>query len=255
MRFALGIEYDGTDFHGWQHLAHAASVQEAVEKALSSVAGHPVDVTCAGRTDAGVHAHCQVVHFDSDAPRSAYAWTMGANTHLPPTVAVRWAQPVAADFNARFSARSRRYRYRLRNRRARPALEARQLAWERLPLDADAMHVAAQALLGEHDFNAFRSSQCEAQHARRNMIEIVVTRHGDDVHIEVEANAFLHHMVRNLVGSLLLVGRGERPQEWMGELLDGRDRTRAGPTAPARGLVFIGPRYPASWGLPIEVTR
>ncbi len=255
MRFALGIEYDGTDFHGWQHLAHAASVQEAVEKALSLVAGHPVAVTCAGRTDAGVHAHCQVVHFDSDAPRSDYAWTMGANTQLPPAVAVRWAQPVAADFNARFSARSRRYCYRIRNRRARPALEARQLGWDRLPLDADAMHAAAQALLGEHDFNAFRSSQCEAQHARRELIEITVTRHGDDVHIEVEANAFLHHMVRNLVGSLLPIGRGERPQDWMGELLAGRDRTRAGPTAPARGLVFVGPRYPAHWGLPAEVTR
>ena len=254
MRHALGIEYDGTDFRGWQRLGDNPSVQFEVERALSSVAGHPVEVTCAGRTDSGVHARCQVVHFDSDAVRSDYGWTMGANSHLPPSVAVRWACPVPGDFNARFSARARRYLYRISNRRARPALDARHLAWERLPLDADAMHEAAQALLGENDFSAFRSSQCEARHARRNLQTIRVSRLGDEVRIEVQANAFLHHMVRNIAGSLMVVGRGERSVAWLAALLAGRDRTVAGPTAVARGLVFIGPLYEARWGLPPEVS-
>ncbi len=254
MRHALGIEYDGTDFHGWQRLGETPSVQAAVEAALSFVAGHPVEVVCAGRTDSGVHARCQVVHFDSEVQRTAYAWTMGANSRLPAGVSVCWAQPVAADFNARFSARARRYRYRILNRRARPALEARFQGWERLPLDAVAMHESAQALLGENDFSAFRSSQCDAAHARRNLQHIAVTRVDDEIRIEVQANAFLHHMVRNLVGSLVLVGRGERPVEWMKELLDGRDRRRAGPTAVPQGLVFLGPRYPSDWGLPAGVS-
>lgn len=255
MRHALGIEYDGTDFHGWQRLGMAASVQQEVETALSFVAGHPVQVTCAGRTDSGVHARCQVVHFDSDAQRSAHGWIMGTNTRLPSSIGVRWACAVAPDFNARFSARARRYLYRIANRRARPALEARHLAWECRPLDAEAMHQAAQALLGENDFSAFRSSQCQASHARRCLQRIQVSRCGDEVRLEVQANAFLHHMVRNIVGSLLLVGRGEQSPEWLGELLIGRDRTRAGPTATARGLVFVGPLYEPHWQLPDEVSQ
>ncbi len=254
MRYALGIEYDGTDFYGWQRLGERQTVQREIEMALSFVANHPVEVVCSGRTDSGVHGRCQVVHFDTNATRSNFNWVMGANSRLPASVAVRWAQPVEQTFSARYSARSRRYLYRMLNRRVRPALDARQLAWERLPLDAVAMHQAAQALVGEHDFNAFRSSQCEAHHARRTLQRIEVLRLGEEVHIEVQANAFLHHMVRNIVGSLLPIGRGERPIEWMKALLDGGDRNAAGPTAASQGLLFIGPLYQPEWGLPAEVT-
>ncbi len=250
MRLALGIEYDGTDFLGWQRLSHGPSVQAAVEKALSFVADERIDVTCAGRTDSGVHAHCQVVHFDTRVERSPRAWTLGACSNLPREVAVLWARPVADDFHARFDACARRYRYTILNRPIRAALEARHVTWERLPLDVDAMHRAAQALLGEHDFSAFRAISCQARHARRNVQSIRVWREGERVLVEVQANAFLHHMVRNIVGSLLPVGRGQRPVEWMAELLAGRDREVAGPTAPASGLAFIGPRYPHGCGLP-----
>ena len=254
MRFALGIEYDGTDFHGWQRLTHGDTVQGALEAALAFVADRPVEVICAGRTDAGVHATGQVVHFDTDAARAPFAWMMGSNSRLPRSVAVTWAQEVDADFHARFSARARRYRYRLLNRRVRPALEARFVAWERAPLDADAMHAAAQGLLGEHDFSAFRTSQCQAPNPVRDLQELRVERHGDEIHVEVQANAFLHHMVRNLVGTLLMVGRGEQDVAWPARILAGRDRTQAGPTAPAEGLTFLGPRYPSQWRLPEAVT-
>lgn len=254
VRIALGIEYDGTDFSGWQRLSHARSVQGDVESALSFVADHPVEVTCAGRTDAGVHARCQVVHFDSDADRSEHAWVMGATSRLAREVAVLWARHVPDDFHARFGARARRYRYVLLNRPVRPALRARFVTWERLPLDAGRMHEAAQALLGENDFSAFRTVACQAKSPMRNVRAIGVTRTGDDVAIEIEANAFLHHMVRNIVGSLLPIGRGERAPEWLGELMQGRNRAVAGPTAPASGLTFIAPKYPAQWNLPTEVT-
>ena len=168
-------------------------------------------------------------------------------------MAARWCVPVADDFSARFSARARRYRYRILNRTARPGLHRQYLGWERMPLDAQAMHAGAQALVGELDFSAFRSVQCQATHARRNLQAIQVTRHADEVVVDVQANAFLHHMVRNIVGSLLVVGRGERAPEWIAELLNGRDRTVAGPTAPAAGLLFLGPRYPRQWALPPEV--
>ena len=254
MRIALGIEYDGTDFFGWQRLSHGRTVQGVVEEALSFVAAHPVDVTCAGRTDAGVHAQCQIVHFDSDAERSSRAWALGANSRLPHDVAVLWAQPVADDFHARFGARARRYRYTILNRPIRPALSARFVTWERARLDVERMHQAAQALIGEHDFSAFRTVACQARTPMRNVHEIVVARDGDVVTIEIQANAFLHHMVRNIVGSLLPVGRGERDVEWPAALLQGRDRSVAGPTAPATGLSLLAPRYPASDGLPGEVT-
>ena len=254
MRIALGIEYDGTDFLGWQRLTHGHTVQGAVESALSFVAAHPVEVTCAGRTDAGVHARCQVVHFHSASERSARGWTLGANSRLPVSVAVLWAQPVADDFHARYSARARRYRYRIVNRPVRAALDARRAAWERVPLDVDAMRAATPALIGEHDFTAFRTVACQAKSASRNVREIAIERAGEDVIIEIEANAFLHHMVRNIVGSLLPIGRGEQRPEWLAEVLAGRDRASAGPTAPAAGLTFLGPRYPPSWNLPAEVT-
>ncbi|WP_306581938.1 tRNA pseudouridine(38-40) synthase TruA [Dokdonella sp.] len=254
MRIAVGIEYDGTDFLGWQRLRHGRTVQGVVEAALSRVAAHAVEVTCAGRTDAGVHARCQVVHFDSEAVRSARAWTLGANSNLPADVAVLWAQPVADEFHARFAARSRRYRYTILNRPMRAALDARGMAWERCALDTGAMHAAAQALLGEHDFSAFRTAQCQARTPMRQVQAIDVARSGEVVTIDIAANAFLHHMVRNIVGSLLPIGRGERPVAWLAQLLQGRDRTVAGPTAAAAGLVFVAPAYPAQWCLPPQCT-
>jgi tRNA pseudouridine38-40 synthase len=254
MRYALGIEYDGSGFLGWQRHSGGPTVQGAVEAALSFVADAAIEVVCAGRTDAGVHAACQVVHFDSDATRTPRAWLMGGNTRLPAAVRVLWCQPVADDFHARYGARARRYRYTLLNRAIPPAMQRQFLAWERLPLDAGRMHRAAQALLGEHDFSAFRTAQCQATHARRDMQAIAVRREGEAIHFELQANAFLHHMVRNIVGSLLPVGRGEQPEDWLATLLAGRDRTVAGPTAPAEGLVFLGPRYPAAAGLPAEST-
>jgi tRNA pseudouridine38-40 synthase len=254
LRIALGIEYDGTDFLGWQRLTHGDSVQGAVESALSFVAAHPVEVTCAGRTDSGVHARCQVVHFDSASERTPRGWTLGANSRLPRSIALLWAQPVADNFHARYGARGRRYRYRIVNRPVRVALDARRAAWERVPLDIEVMHAAAQALIGEHDFTAFRTVACQAKSASRSVREIAIARAGEEVIIEIEANAFLHHMVRNIVGSLLPIGRGEKKPEWLAEVLAGRDRASAGPTAPAAGLTFLGPRYPASWNLPAEVT-
>jgi tRNA pseudouridine38-40 synthase len=254
MRYALGIEYDGTDFFGWQRLSHGPSIQAEVEAALSFVADHRVEVTCAGRTDAGVHARCQVIHFDSDARRDERAWTLGANSRLPVGVSVLWARRVREDFHARFSARARRYRYLILNRTVRPALQARYVSWERRPLDAEAMHAASQALIGEHDFSAFRALSCQATHARREVLAISVQRQGDRVILEIEANAFLHHMVRNIAGSLLEVGRGEQPVEWIARVLEKRDRALAGATASAQGLTFVGPQYPAEWALPAEVT-
>lgn len=255
MRIALGIEYDGTDFNGWQRLKADVSVQGVVERALSLVANDPVLVQCAGRTDAGVHGRCQVVHFDTQAERDMRGWVLGSCSNLPTSVAVLWAQRVPESFHARFSARSRRYCYRILNRPVRAALDARYVTWERLPLDAARMHEAMQALLGMHDFSAFRALSCQAAHPRREVLAAAVRREGEQVIVDIEANGFLHHMVRNIVGSLLLIGRGEKPVAWLGELLAGQDRQVAGPTAPSSGLVFIGPRYEAHWGLPPEISQ
>jgi tRNA pseudouridine38-40 synthase len=264
MRYALGVEYDGSEFHGWQRLsAHGETplpgreppptLQATLEAALSSVAASQIETICAGRTDAGVHAECQVVHFDTDVLRDMRGWVLGTTSRLPSSMRIRWCAPVPGDFSARFSARARRYRYRLLNHQVRPALGRQLLAWERRPLDADAMHRAAQQLIGEHDFEAFRTVHCQAAHARRDLQQLDVSRDGDIVTFTVQANAFLHHQVRNMVGSLLEVGAGLRPEAWIAEVLDGRDRTLAGPTAPAQGLVFVGPRYPREWPLPDEV--
>jgi tRNA pseudouridine38-40 synthase len=255
MRIALGIEYDGTDFLGWQRLSHGASVQGCLERALSFVAAEPIEVTCAGRTDAGVHGRCQVVHFDTEVQRDMRGWVLGTCSNLPTSVAVLWAQPVPDDFHARFSARSRRYRYTILNRGVRPALDARYVTWERLPLDAARMHAAAQVLIGEHDFSAFRAVSCQAKHARRLIKTLQIRRDDAHVIVDIEANAFLHHMVRNIVGSLLVVGRGEQPEAWIAELLAGRNREVAGPTAAASGLTFVGPRYERRWGLAAEVSE
>jgi tRNA pseudouridine38-40 synthase len=261
-RYAMGIEYDGSEFSGWQRLSKHGeadpvghvTLQSTIEEALSYVAGAPIETICAGRTDAGVHASGQVIHFDSPVERDPRGWVLGATSKLPPSMCALWCVPVSDEFHARFSARARRYRYSILNRAVRPALQRQVLTWERRPLDADAMHRAAQALLGENDFSAFRTVHCQAPHARRELQEIAVRRDGDLVSMEIQANAFLHHMVRNIVGSLLMVGRGEQPEPWIAELLAGRDRTKAGPTAPSSGLVFLGPRYPAEtvgrFGLP-----
>ena len=254
MRYALGIEYDGSAYMGWQRVPHGPTLQDAVERALGFVADHPVASTCAGRTDAGVHALCQVVHFDSDAARSRRAWLMGCNSRLPADVVAHWCVPVADDFHARYDARARRYRYRLLDRPVRPALLRDFVAWERTPLDAEAMHAAAQALAGEHDFSSFRTVQCQARHPVRRIHSIAVRRDGAELLVDVDGNAFLHHMVRNIVGTLLPVGRGERPARWVAEVLAARDRRAAGPTAPAHGLCFLGPRYPAACGLPAQAT-
>jgi tRNA pseudouridine38-40 synthase len=260
MRYALGVEYDGTAFSGWQRLTRPGepeaepTLQGALERALSSIADEPVATVCAGRTDAGVHARCNVVHFDSGARREPRGWTLGATSRLPPSMSALWCVPVADDFSARFSAVARRYRYRILNRSVRPALERQFLTWVRTPLNAGAMHEAAQALLGEHDFSSFRTVHCQAPHARRELQAIAVHRDGAQVEIDVQANAFLHHMVRNIVGSLIQVGAGERKPEWIADVLAARDRTAAGPTAPAQGLCFLGPLYPAHHGLPTEVT-
>jgi tRNA pseudouridine38-40 synthase len=252
-RIALALEYDGSGFLGWQRLGHGPTVQAALEQALSFVADAAIDVTAAGRTDAGVHALRQVAHFDTTAVRSARGWMLGANSRLPRTMAVTWVGEVPASFHARFAARRRRYRYRILNREVRPGLHAGHLTWERQPLDAARMHRAAQALLGEQDFTSFRALSCQAAHARRFMHSITVRREDEQVIVELEANAFLHHMVRNIVGSLLPVGRGEQPESWIGDLLALRDRSKAGETAPPNGLTFIGPRYPRGFGLPADL--
>lgn len=254
MRYAMALEYDGSPFMGWQKHHTGDTVQAAVEKAISFVADAPVDVVCSGRTDARVSARCQLVHFDSDAPRDLRAWLLGTNSRLPDSVRALWLQPMPDDFHARYSARARRYRYSLLVRAVKPAINRQFLSWSREPLDALRMHEAAQQILGEQDFSAFRTVHCQAKHPRRNLQQLDVHCAGDTVYFDVQANAFLHHMVRNLVGSLLLIGRGERPVDWMKTLLDGKDRTQAGPTAAAEGLMFLGALYPSEWQLPTGVT-
>jgi tRNA pseudouridine38-40 synthase len=225
-------------------------VQGALEHALERVAAQPVRVHCAGRTDAGVHGHAQIIHFDAPCARSAKAWVLGGNSHLPPDIRIHWAQPVAETFHARFSALARRYRYIIANGTVRPALCHRQLTWQRKPLQAERMHDAAQALLGEQDFSAFRAAACQSRTPFRHVNHCTVQRYGELLVIDIEANAFLHHMVRNIAGSLMAVGSGEQPPEWIAALLQGRDRTRAAETAPAEGLYLVDVRYPAQFGLP-----
>lgn len=248
-RIAACVEYDGTAYKGWQTQPHAPSVQDRVERALSRVADHPVHVVCSGRTDAGVHSLGQVIHFDTTAERPDHAWTFGANTHLPADISLRWCRPVPADFHARYSALAREYRYLILDHPARSALFADRAAHSRHRLDETVMHAAAQKLLGEHDFSAFRAADCQSNTPMRRVERIEVRRHGDLVAVEVRANAFVHHMVRNIVGSLRLVGRGLQPPDWIDELLASRDRRRAGATAPAHGLYFLRVTYPEEYGL------
>jgi tRNA pseudouridine38-40 synthase len=249
-RWAAGVEYFGSGFHGWQIQRAAPSVQGSLEAVLSSVADHPVATICAGRTDTGVHGFGQVVHFDSAAVRPARAWMLGANTRLAPDISLRWVQPVPAHFDARRSAVARRYRYLIHNHVARSALLDQRAAWVIWPLNAEAMHRAGQALIGELDFSAFRGADCQSLTPMRCVTDLSVRRNGDFVIVDIRANAFLHHMVRNIVGTLLEVGRGRQPEAWVGEVLRSRDRTRAGMNAPACGLYFVAAEYPAEFALP-----
>jgi len=250
VRVVLCLEYDGRAFHGWQTQPGGGTVQDALEAALSEIACLPVAVVCAGRTDAGVHASCQVVHFDAPVARPLTAWVRGANTLLPPAVSVRWAHPVADDFHARFSARGRRYRYLLLNRPQRPGLTHGRVGWFHQPLDLAAMQAAAQRLLGEHDFSAFRAAECQAKSPVKTLREARVWQAGEHVVFDFEASAFLHHMVRNLVGSLVYVGKGRHEPAWIDELLACRDRKRAAPTFSPDGLYLSGVSYETHWGLP-----
>lgn len=249
-RWAARIEYLGSGYSGWQRLTHNHSVQQVLETALSVVADHPVQVMAAGRTDAGVHGLGQVVHFDTPAQRNVLAWTLGANVHLPADVSLRWAQVMPADFHARFSALSRRYRYVFHNTRARSALTAGRATFWHRPLDAEAMHAAGQLLLGERDFSALRDAECQSPTPMRNVMSLRVWRSGEFVAIDIRANAFLHHMVRNIAGTLAEVGQGRRPVQWVAEVLASRERRLAGMTAAPDGLTFIGPDYPEHFGLP-----
>lgn len=251
-RIALGIEYDGSRYYGWQRQNTVRSVQEKLEKALSKVANEPVTVFCAGRTDAGVHATGQVVHFDTQVQRKDAAWTLGVNANLPGDIAVRWVKAVPAEFHARFSATARRYRYVIYNHRLRPAILQQGVTHAYLPLDAERMHRAAQSLLGENDFTSFRAIQCQSRSPWRNMTHISVKRAGAYIIVDLKANAFVHHMVRNIVGSLMEVGCGNQEETWIAELLALKDRTRAAATAKAEGLYLVSVDYPDHFGLPSQ---
>ena len=250
MRIALGLEYDGSRFHGFERQPARRTVQGEVEEALTRIAVAPVRVVCAGRTDAGVHATGQVVHFDTAASRPVHAWVRGTNTCLPSDVTVLWAHLVDGGFHARFLALRRRYRYVIVNRSARPALLAGRAAWEYRPLDARLMRLAARHLAGEHDFSSFRAAGCRARHPVRRVHRIEVVRAGDRIIIDVHANAFLQRMVRNIAGTLVAVGAGEHDPDWVASVLAARDRRAAGVTAAPDGLYLVGVDYPEEAGIP-----
>lgn len=250
MKIALGIEYNGTQYCGWQHQDNAPSVQDEIESALTQIAQHPVQTICAGRTDSGVHALAQVIHFETKVERKDKAWVLGVNTHLPNDICIRWMQPVDNDFSARFTATARRYRYVIDNQRTSPAVFNKLVTWHARPLDEKVMHAAAQALLGEQDFTSFRSSQCQSKTPMRNIHHISVIREGHSVIIDITANAFLHHMVRNIVGVLIRIGEKKEPVEWVREVLAAKDRRAASMTAAASGLYLFEVTYPSRYSFP-----
>ena len=249
-RIALGLEYDGSRFLGWQKQPGGATVQDALESGLAEIAAVPIATIAAGRTDRGVHARLQVVHFDTAVQRPLSAWVRGVNALLPPPIAVLWAHEVVDHFHARYSALSRSYRYELLNRAVRPALSASYTGWFHLPLDVPAMREAAAALVGEHDFSAFRSSECQAKSPVRTLHALNIERRGERIDFLIRANAFLHHMVRNLVGTLVYIGKGKHPPRWAKEVLESRERARAAPTFGPEGLYLETIEYEAKWGLP-----
>ena len=250
MRIALGLEYDGSAFCGWQTQPGGCGVQDHLQASLSQLASHPVEVVAAGRTDAGVHASAQVVHFDTDSERPESAWVRGTNTNLHPGARVQWSSPVSDEFHARFSARRRTYRYLLLNDPVAPGLLRGKVGWYHRRLDTDAMARAATSLLGEHDFTSFRDAQCQAKSPVRHLLEARVARRGDLVLFSFTANAFLHHMIRNIVGSLVYVGAGKQPEGWIFELLLAHDRTAAAPTFMPDGLYLAGIEYDEAFHLP-----
>jgi tRNA pseudouridine38-40 synthase len=249
-RIALGIEYDGSGFLGWQTQPGGGTVQDALEPALADIAGGPVSVTAAGRTDRGVHARLQVVHFDTAAIRPASAWVRGVNARLPDSVAVLWSREVDGQFHARYSALSRTYRYELLNRSVRPALEAGRVGWFHLPLEIESMRQAARLLEGEHDFSAFRAAECQAATPVRTLHSLEIEARGERIDFVLRANAFLHHMVRNIVGTLVYVGHGKHPASWAEEVLASKDRARAAPTFGPEGLYLERIQYDPRWELP-----
>jgi len=252
MRYALCIEYQGNHYKGWQRQHHAVTVQGDIELALSKVLDHEVDTVCAGRTDAGVHATNQVIHFDTDADRPLKAFTMGVNANLPASIAVKWATQVSSDFHARFRATSRRYRYIIYNHPQRPAILHAGVTHVYRELDAALMHAASQLIVGEHDFTSFRAALCQSKSAQRHVHKIDVTRRGQYIIVDITANAFLHHMVRNIVGSLIEVGNRAQPVEWLAQLLAMKDRTKAAATAKPNGLYLVHVEYPEEYGLPAQ---
>lgn len=250
MRIALGVEYDGAGFFGWQSQPGGNTVQDVLETALTRIAAAPIRTICAGRTDTGVHALAQVVHFDVATERPTTAWVRGANAHLPPSVAVRWAKPVADDFHARFAARSRAYRYVLLNRPERPGLLAGKVGWCHRPLNLAAMQSAAVCLRGEHDFSSFRAAGCQAKSPVKTLYRFEIAKEGDVILFDCCGNAFLHHMVRNLVGALVYVGMGRQPTDWVAQLLAACDRRLGAPTYAPDGLYLAGVEYDSDWALP-----
>lgn len=250
MRIALGLEYNGFAYCGWQTQPSGCAIQDIVERALAQIAAHPVATTCAGRTDAGVHALGQVLHFDTDSERPTSAWTRGANALLPADISIRWAIPVEPDFHARYSATARRYVYYLQNRPQRPGLWHGKVGWFHRELDVERMREAAACLVGTHDFSAFRSSECQAASPVRTLRRLEIDRHGDLVKFDFSANAFLHHMVRNIVGALIYVGCTKRSPEWLAEILLRRNRAESAPTFAASGLYLEAVEYERKWRLP-----
>ncbi len=253
MRFALGVEYEGTNYYGWQQQEFVTSVQREVENALSLVADHAISVVCAGRTDKGVHAVGQVIHFNTTSEREPSAWVLGTNSHLPADIRINWAQSVSVDFHARYSALARTYVYLIHNARLRPCLARHYMMWYPQPLDVDAMQLAANHLLGEQDFTSFRAVGCQSNSPMRNVTEVELTRRSDNVIVKITANAFLHHMVRNIVGSLCVVGSATRTPSWIKEVIAAKDRTVAAETAAASGLYLLAVQYPDKFSLPTSV--
>jgi tRNA pseudouridine38-40 synthase len=255
-RIVLGVQYDGTPWHGWQTQPGGGTVQDALEEALRKFSLTEIATTCAGRTDAGVHALEQVVHFDTELERDLFSWVRGVNAFLPSSIAVRWSHEVkrdpTIDFHARFSATARTYHYVLYNHPVRSPLMSSRAGWIFRPLEVEPMRAAAAHLLGEHDFSAFRAAECQAKTPVKTMHAIRIQRHGDLIVFTLRANAFLHHMVRNIVGSLIVVGNGNQPPEWMKDILEGRDRSRAAPTFMPDGLYLGKIDYDEKWGLPQE---
>jgi tRNA pseudouridine38-40 synthase len=251
-RIAMGIEYDGSAHCGWQSQPSGHAVQDALARALKDISGHAVSVVAAGRTDAGVHALAQVAHFDTTALRPLTAWVRGTNAGLPSTIRVRWAQEVPREFHARFSAHARSYTYVLQDSTVAPALLAGKLGWHHQGLSIDAMRAAAAVLIGEHDFSAFRAAECQAKSPVKHVYDADVRRVGEMIVLRISANAFLHHMVRNIVGALVYVGAGKQPTSWLGELLRARDRARGAPTFMPDGLYLTQVHYPSSFRLPAD---